>query len=809
MDWGPKTPSLGGDSGNPTYDIGATRNQARLGGAIPVCYGAPLTIPDFAATPYTYFARLGTNDMYLDSLFCIGVGEFEEITAADIFIGETPVSDMPLGIVQFNQFQKAGPVASPNIETHGAIWGPIKSKSWNDPGFNVANQESPFLEDCYTHPAMSGWEFNADKVAGSRNLPALKAGQKIEFIPSGIPIGLWTRSQIKVPAEWAIRTGLVVSFSGTASNNAVTGIVSVVAPDESAGAPVDTVTEADGTVNTYPLVSILTILSVVTAEVSTTGTMSIDSTSSNRVAGPYYSSPIGQGVVAIYFDFTASQGLYRARSSGKFDSLGGGNIVKLELKATPLIDGTNTIDATLPVVTKIQYINHNRPEPVRRTFYLHKNTSKDGGSADIIVGKRYQIQVTGLHSMTDNRKTQNDITWAALRVELDHTGEELYGETTLLAVRMKATNGVSGQAQSQLKVRARRKYKCLDGTVKTSGNPADITNDIFTDTYHGMSRPDTEIDLTTFNGLRDLWDMGPAVEAPVFNGVFADKSTCWDGMQSALAMAVARPAIDAGALTIVADKKKPIYQYVFNDQNIVKDSFKATYAIDVEGENDGIEVAYRDYDTFNPAYVIGGPADSVNPIKQEYFGVTDANTAQKLANLLWNRRIYQRQAATFSVEMDGMVPQVGDRVLVGSPVVRWGISGRVMGVRNGNILILDKRLDWSTGNLNAIVLTDDADGGKPHAPIGVTKGPADNEVILGLDPGITLDLSYNQEPPKYTIQSFVGVAKDMTVVKITHNGGVTFTVQAALYPIVGFAGHHALFKDAPLHITLDNTGAPL
>ncbi len=109
--------------------------------------------------------------------------------------------------------------------------------------------------------------------------------------------------------------------------------------------------------------------------------------------------------------------------------------------------------------------------------------------------------------------------------------------------------------------------------------------------------------------------------------MFDTKGTVWEALESALAIGVARPAIDAGELAIITDKKKPVIQFVFNNANIIKGSFQATYTIDSDGDSDAVEVQYRNPSTFAPEFVVvpALTADGnipINPIKMELFGCT-------------------------------------------------------------------------------------------------------------------------------------------------------------------------------------------
>lgn len=772
---------------NPVYDIGATRNQQRLGEPIPVLYGAPITVPDFAAAPYTFFSRTGSADMYLDQLLCVGVGEFEEITLDDILIGDTPAINMPPGTLSVMQFQR-NPGGPGNVKAHEGKWGRIKNQTWNNAEFNIT-QEYSFMEHVYTAPEVTDWEFNSDETTANQGY----SGQ-VQFMSNTVAAD--GRGTIIFPLDWALRAGQVIEVSGTTSNDGTYQIMFAFL-DESIPLPDD---QFDSYTHGMAVVD-----SQLQDETAPAARIFTEVKSSNAEAGPYYAQPSDYGVEGIWFDFVAPQGVYRVRSSGRYEypDVNGGHNPQFRLKAEDLDTGA--------VVTRIVGFSHNRPEPRRYSFNLSKTPGLDQTGA-IEPGHRYKVTVTALHKMTDTQKIQNKVVWQALRSEIYHAPDsDLYGDTTLLAVRMKATNGISSQAQDQFRVRARRKFKLLDGSVSVSTNPADITYDIYTDRYHGAGRRDNEVDRAAFDAAKKLWDT-IGTDRPKFSGVFMTSMTVWEGMEKALAMAVARPAIDAGQLTIIAEKKKPFTQFVFNNNNIIADTFSASYTLDVEDETDAIEVEYRDYETFKPAFVSYGDDPSPeNPNKVEYLGITDRTYAQKMARFLWNQRIFQRQSVNFDTEMDGMIPRVGDRISVASPIVTWGVSGRVLACTDGVNIQLDHNLDWSVPFIAVKITGSD---GLPSKTIRVDRGDEDNQIVLREDlvtedgTAMTLDLSQTREPPSYMAYSLAGAPKDMIVTQISHGGGTKFTISAINYPI-GWTGNHQLFDGAPKHLEHDWEGTPI
>ena len=788
------------DAANPVYDIGASKNAARLGGPIPIIYSGSagvLTTPDYAAAPYIFYSKIGDNIQYVDLLMCVGHGKFDDIQLSDIVFGDTPANDMPPGTVQFQQFQQSGGV-SPVLD-HNSTFGTIESKLW-DTLFGGGLNEYPFMEYVYTLPEVTNFEFTDSVSSATSTTPATP----MTF--TGYNTTTNTYGTISVSSDFDLRPGREYTLIG-AGPNAGTIFIADVYPDTSSPQDSDGIFEKNILVLGYALFTPV-------AETSNYAVQS-ELETSYAIAGPYVASPVGSGISSLFVDFSAPQGLYRTKKSdGSYRTLGqpdGAPNLDITLKE---IDSNNVLVPGGVLAMKNVQFTSSGPDAVRRTFEVNGSDVQAPHTAADFVGKRYQVTVEALQNMSSGQRTQNKLVLAGIRTQISHpTTSPVYANTTLLAVRVKATNGVSEVAQSQLKVRVKRNYKLLDGTVGASGNPVDIVHDIYTDPEHGVGRPDSEIDMVKFAGLRNLWNL-PNIDAPEFNGVYLDKSTAWDAMETTLALGVSRPAVETGFLSIVADKKKPVRQHVFNDGNTVAGSFRARYELNAEGDQDSIQVEYRNLSNMNQAYVKwpeigidGGP--TFNPAKFVYFGLTSKSTAEKLARLLWNRRMLQRTSVTFQTDMDGVFPMVGDRMFVASSAARWGVSGRIMDVRqpesNSPILVLDKTID-RLGSATLYVMVTDSEGASSLFS-EVTIGDEPNFAVMDRPLTGDIDLSGDKEPPRYTIDTTQTRGRNMTLTKIVHNGGSVFTLEGVYYDI--YNGNHRLFDGAPIHLTLDDDGNPL
>jgi predicted phage tail protein len=451
---------------------------------------------------------------------------------------------------------------------------------------------------------------------------------------------------------------------------------------------------------------------------------------------------------------------------------------------------------------------------------------------------RYKVKVTAQYKITDSQRLQNKVSLTGVKASINgYNGLQSYGDSTLLAVRIKATNGIATQSQNQLRVRAKRRITKLDGTVGTTSNPADIAHDILTNTDYGASQSDRTtgtdvfLDHANFTDCHGLWEgyKTDPTNYPAFNGSFATANTVWDALQSALSVAVTKPLMHHGQVRLSRDALKPTRSFMFNSNNIVLDSLTANYSLSSENEEDHVEVEYRNDDLMEPAYAIypktlSGGGTPRSPFKVKLFGCTNGAYAAKYARLVYNRRLYQRKSVSFDTEMDGMLPMVGDRILVSSPQVRWGVSGSVRFAKKnsgGNwVLTLDAIPDWdarAAAGVHAYVVLTDKEGKVSTRARFLPTSAKDEHIILQSEPtyqdGVTpfeIDISGARDPARFAVLLSSGEnGRDMEITSIEHRGGTEFGINAVHYEVNQNNGNHRMYDGVPEHMKKAFDGSDL
>lgn len=478
------------------------------------------------------------------------------------------------------------------------------------------------------------------------------------------------------------------------------------------------------------------------------------------IAGPFTTSNPGVTGNRIMVDFVFPQGLYGISNSGDLLI----QQVVLEVTMQPINDaGANAGAAIVQTFTYTEADN----TPVRRTETIN------------VPAARYSVKVVRKTPPAPDTQTVNNVVWTSLKFRLVNVAGPIYGAVTLLAIRIRATNGIAANASSRIRADVSRKLPPLGvGAAVVTNNPADAFTDVMINTVYGAKRPLSEVDTAELARLKTHWNGETA-----FNGAFATKTTIWEALAAVLQTSAAAPLPLGQLMSVGQDGVKALRTQLFSDANIVEGTLKLGYTFDKPGEYDGFQVEYRDRKTWNPAFEVY-PAGALDPQSVNLFGCTSQTTAAGFAKFLWQQQLGRRKTAEFSTEAEGLLPRRGDRVAVSSSLPRWGQSGVVVGVA-GLELLLDADLDW-TGGPHVIVLRSEV--GKPSNPIAVTRGATDAHVMLGAAPPFDLFTPGIQEPTHYAFGELETVVADFTVQAIEPGDGPIVQIQASNYDPAIFAG---------------------
>lgn len=505
--------------------------------------------------------------------------------------------------------------------------------------------------------------------------------------------------------------------------------------------------------------TLLTVESTITDEDTTGAKLTFYKSEEQRVVGPFITSKPGQIGDQIMVDFVWPGGLYALDDKGRFVGLG----VEFNVEFQQVDDDGAPIGPW-----QIWPISHsddtNTPRRVTWTI-------------DVAPG-RYRVRVRRMTPPSSAADEVNNFTWTSLKFRLVDTVGPVYGPVTILAMRIRATNGIASNASSRIRASVTRKLPRLgSGPALVSNSPADAFCDIYSNTTYGAKRPLSELDLTEIARIEASW-LGLAQ----FNGAFAQRSTIWEALNISVQTANAAPLPIGQIMSIVQEGVKANRRQFFSDANMTKGSLSIGYSFDKPGDPDGVRIEYRDPVTWNSLYVTY-PAGAVDPDLVQLFGCTDGVQAAQFARLLWNKRKGLRKTAHFETELEGLLARLGDRIAISADLPRWGMSGVVVGY-SGSTLWLDKPPDWE-GAGHFIMLRDQY--GTPSEALPVTPGPEPVTVVLPGPAPFPLFGTGMQEPTHYAFGNAVRLVRDFTVQQIAPSGGALVSVEALTYDPAAFA----------------------
>lgn len=408
---------------------------------------------------------------------------------------------------------------------------------------------------------------------------------------------------------------------------------------------------------------------------------------------------------------------------------------------------------------QVHYFSQNAQtnDPIRRTIYIDPGYD----SLWAVKVERFTPQA---------QETTDLFHWVGAKM-MATPQAPMYGDVTLLAVRVRATAGL-GEGNTLVRARITRKLPPLgSGTLVATQNPADALVDIYTNAIYGARRPLYEVDVPKLAQLRAAWANYQ------FSAVYVSRVTVWEALTHAVQGMGAAPLPVGSFMTVAQDGIKSARSMLFTEQNIVRDTFALSYEFDRPGANDGIEIEYRDAASFSPTY-LRIPSNSVDPEKVALIGCVDPRHAEGYAQYLWNKKRFPRQTIEFETELEGLIPYVGERVAISHTLPRWGVSGFVSKLE-GLTVWLDRELPWDETPYPYMMFRTSTSGAS--APVAVRPGPAANIVIMGAMPMADWHIGDRMENTHFVFGNAETVVRDFILADIRPRGGVKVGISGVIY----------------------------
>ncbi len=403
----------------------------------------------------------------------------------------------------------------------------------------------------------------------------------------------------------------------------------------------------------------------------------------DTILGPFVANAAGTLGNAIGIDLIAPRGLYYANNSGGLDS----KSITVLVEARAINDSGTAIGswATLGTETLTGATTTPQRESYRYT----------------VTAGRYEVRATRTSVKDTDTRAGHDILWGGLRTYLP--GSQSYGDVTLVAMRMKASNQLSAQASRRVNVLGTRMLPMWDAiggwsAVTATRSIAWAAADICRSAYGG-ALPDSAIDLAGLAALDAVWTS----RGDEFNGGYDQRVTFWEALTKVCRAGRTKPYIQGGIVRFARDGAASLPVAMFTPRNIVSGSFRTEYLLPSDDRADAVTATFVDAATWMPTPVscvlVGGT--STKPAKIDLFGVTDHAQAWRegIYEAACNR--YRTRLHTFETEMEGFILSPLDLIAISRDRPTWGQSGEILSytaLTVGGILELSEPVTFTTGN---------------------------------------------------------------------------------------------------------------
>lgn len=236
---------------------------------------------------------------------------------------------------------------------------------------------------------------------------------------------------------------------------------------------------------------------------------------------------------------------------------------------------------------------------------------------------RYEVRATRLDTKDTSSRAGHEIRWGSAKGYI--VSDKDYGNVSLLAITMKATDNLSQRSSRMVNCIVTRKLPIWS---LTSGWSSPVVTrsiawalaDILKADY-GAKLADKNIDLEALARLDQTW----RERSDTFNAVFDSKLTVYEALSRCAKVGRAIPFIQGGIVRFVRDEPKTIPVALFGPRNIVKNSLTIQYIMPSEDTADSVCVQYFSDRTWKNSEVTGTFAESASDktATVELFGCTD------------------------------------------------------------------------------------------------------------------------------------------------------------------------------------------
>lgn len=428
--------------------------------------------------------------------------------------------------------------------------------------------------------------------------------------------------------------------------------------------------------------------------------------------GFFVANPVDTQVNKISFDIVLPSGLYYINDDGSYVS----QTVRVRCYAQEVDEAGTPVGDVIDF--GLEDITAGSPTAIRKTF-----------TYDVPEG-RYQVAVNRSPAWNSDQRLSNTMVWSGAKTY--SSAIRTYGNVTLLAIKLKATNTVSNQSSRKVNLKVTRRLSVpVIVDAELTWSPKQNTQSIawaiadMIRSQYGANVSESRYNLAQLISLNAVWE----ARQDKLNCIFDTSATFWEALMLACRAGRARPFVQGGIIHFVRDSLQTLPTVLFSSRNIVKDTFKLNYVMPSENNADAVDVEYLD-EMINKPRTIRCTLDAgsvTRPVKVQSFGITNRDQAFREGMYMAAANRYRRKEITFETELEGHIPSLGDLIGVQHDMPEWGQYGEAIEVEPGYVRSSEP-FEWVDGATHFMLLRT-ATGGA-QGPFEVERGDQDDEVLF-------------------------------------------------------------------------------
>lgn len=435
------------------------------------------------------------------------------------------------------------------------------------------------------------------------------------------------------------------------------------------------------------------------------------------ICGPFVLNPTESVINKIEIDMAFQRGCYYANDNGSM----GNKTIQWRVEARLIDDEDESLGDWFVLGT--ESLTSNNHNAMYRTYTY------------TVAQGRYEVRATRLDDKDETARAGHEIRWGAAKGYI--VSEKNYGNVTLLAVVMRATDNLSQRSSRMVNCIVTRKLKTWSPSggwspLKPTRSIAWALADILKADY-GARLTDNAIDLSALYQLDQIWSK----RGDTFNAVFDSKLTVYEALSRVAKVGRAIAFIQGGIVRFVRDEPKIVPVALFGPRNIVKNSLSIQYVMPSEDTADSVCVEFFSERTWKTSEVTGTfeGSSSDKTATVELFGCTNKAQAHREAVYMALANRYRRRIVTFTTELEGLVPSYGDLIAITHDMAKWGQGGEIL-AQDGLKLTLSEPVSFIDEQAHYLALrkTD----GSLSGPYVVKPTDYDTEVLLSEMPEIEI-----------------------------------------------------------------------